>query len=612
MLWLSSLSEEKGVFPMSSLFFVLSRTLWRGLIGLSIFVLAFSAFAPARASTPIESQPIAVGSQEIGGEDEEGSSYPVYRQTSAFLAGKVAIGVVAIESSTSSIPNQENWTADELKEVHQEIRAGLQKWIDWKPANTPLEFVVDVNKDGYADDPSVSDGITDGNKSNFYAEVPYEPITYASGAYNIWTSAALTALGYTAEPTVELTAYKYAQDLRQRNNADWAFVLFVVDSSNDNDSTPGAFTNGQYMISRTFGPLAVITYNNGLRGTNNLEWTVAQIVGRMFGAGFQYPDLLFDTAGCGSATKKFGYLGTANAYCGVAVPSGEPNPRLMYHGDGAPDSITKLQVGWRDTDSDGLIDLMDTRPSILFSPYPFNPTTDNPLTYVEGGTRRYRAFENPVAPAVCLARPTDECFYSYYFDITPDDLAVTINKIQTVEFRVDGGAWNNATLSGSDPDYKIYTFTTPTLQGGRRKIEVRARNSVGEFSSIASETVIIAVGPANDDFANRISISSLPYNHAVNTSSATPTSDTYSSHSDPIPYSLPSCGTNRRGLHSVWYQYTASTNDRIYADTFGSDYATVLSVWKDTNGNGVISNNELVVCHDASGSVGASQVQFTP
>lgn len=584
---------------MFSLSVSLPRALWRVLIGLSLLALTFSSLGSAQASTPIESQPIAVGSQEIGGEDEEGSSYPVYRQTSAFLAGKVAIGVVAIESSTSSIPNQENWTADELKEVHQEIRAGLQKWIDWKPANTPLEFVVDVNKDGYADDPSVSDGITDGNKSNFYAEVPYEPITYASGAYDIWTSGALTALGYTAEPTVELTAYKYAQDLRQRNNADWAFVLFVVDSSNDNDSTPGAFTNGQYMISRTFGPLAVITYNNGLRGTNNLEWTVAQIVGRMFGAGFQYPDLLFDTAGCGSATKKFGYLGTANAYCGVAVPSGEPNPRLMYHGDGAPDSITKLQVGWRDTDSDGLIDLMDTRPSILFSPYPFNPTTDNPLTYVEGGTRRYRAFENPVAPAVCLARPTDECFYSYYFDITPDDLAVTINKIQTVEFRVDGGAWNNATLSGSDPDYKIYTFTTPTLQGGRRQIEVRALNSMGVYSTLKSNTVTIADPPVNDLFANRITITSLSYNHAVNTAAIALENE--DDPSDPLPLSS-TCTNTRKGKRSVWYQYTATKDEEIYLDTFGTDYTTVLSVWKDTNNNGIISNDELVICADSTNS----------
>lgn len=569
-----------------------SRNFWRILSVLLLITLVLSL--PGMVEAGPVSQPITTQSQEIGGQDADGSSAPVYQQTSAFLAGRVAVGVVAIESNTSSIPNQEDWTTDELTQVRNEIWTGLQKWVNWKPSALPLEFVVDIDGDETADDMGL-DAIVP-------VEISNEPIVYSAGTYNIWVRQAMEGMGYTDGLTAEDAAYQYANALRTQNNADWAFVLIVVDSSADNESgdgTPGAFTDAQYMISRTFGPLAVMTYNNGTRGADNMEWATAQLVARMFGAGFQLEGSEFQAGGCDSATKKFGYLGIANTYCALSSPS----PRLMYHGTGDPDSTTREQVGWRDADSDGIIDPMDTRPSILFSPYPFNPTTDNPLTYVEGGSRQYRAYENPLSPTTCLNRPTDECFHSYYHDVTPDNLAVTINQIETVEYRIDGGTWSPASITGP-ADYKTYSFTTPTLTGGKRKIEVQARNSVGQYSMLASETVIVAVSPTNDDFDSRINILSLPYNHAVNTTTATPTSDTYSSHADPIPVSS-SCQNTRRGLHSVWYDYEATTDDLIYADTVYTDYTTVLSVWQDGT-----SGLELVVCDDGSDGE-PSKVQFT-
>ncbi len=580
----------------------LSHNFWRILSAVTLLILTFSPLGPAQAgpSPQPTSESANTASQDIAGQNENGSSAPVSKQTSAFLAGKVAVGLVAIESSLSVIPNQENWTTDELNTVRDEVWAGLQKWVSWKPADLNLEFVVDINGDGNADN-MTSGSITPVEINS------YEPIVESSTTYNLWTKDALNEMLYSAT-SVEDAAYDYADDLRTQNNADWAFILFVVDSSSDSDTTPGAFTDGQYMITRTFGPLAVMTYNNGTRGADDMEWTTAQIVARMFGAGFQYEDPLFENPGCPNATQKFGYLGIPNAYCGVTNPSGEPNPRLMYHGTGGPDSTTLRQVGWNDTDSDGIVDPLDTRPSIVFSPYPFNPTTDNPLTYSEGGTRQYRAYENPLAPAVCLNRPNDQCFYSYYNDVTPDNPAVTINEIQTVEYRIDGGAWNAATLTGADPDYKIYSFTTPTLTGGKRKIEVRAQNSVGNYAPIKSNTVTIADPPLNDLFVNRIVIPALAYNHAVDTSSIPLVNE--DDPSDPLPLS-DTCTNTRKGKRSVWYEYTATTDEEIYLDTFGTDYTTVLSVWKDTNNNGTISNDELIVCADSSSGEHVN-VSFTP
>lgn len=564
--------------------FDLSRKFWRILSALLLLTLVLSPLGPAEAG-PV-SQPVNIDNLEIGGQGEDGSSAPVLQQTSAFLAGKVAVGLVAIESNgQEGTLNQEYWEPEELETVRNEVWAGLQKWVAWKPSGLLLDFVVDIDRDGVADD-MTSDVIVP-------VEIAYEPIAESSGLYSLWGRMALEAMGYTGA-TTEDAAYAYASDLRSNHDADWAFVLFVIDSSDDNDGTLGAFLEGDYMRGRTFGPVAVMTYNNGTRGPGNMQWATAQLVARMFGAGFQYPDPLFELAGCPNTTQKFGYLGIPNTYCGIGVPSGEPNPRLMYHGMGDPDSTTKLQVGWRDTDGDGLIDPMDTRPSIVFSPYPFNPTSDNPLTYTDGGTRQYRAYENPFYPTVCLNRPADQCFHSYYHDVTPDNPAVTINEIQTVEYRIDGGAWNAASITGP-ADYKTYSFTTPTLAGGKRKIEVRTQNSAGVYSLPMSEVVAIADPATNDLFANRILIPSLSYNHAV---------DTYSipleledDPTDPLPDSA-SCQNLRKGKRSVWYAFEASTNQTIFIGTLGTNYTTVVSVWVDKNQNGSIQNDELIACRD--------------
>jgi|GEM_PF-2393519 len=588
--------------------FSFSRTVTIALSILFVISLTFAPMVPASAGQVknMTIQTAEIGDDEVGGQGENGSSAPLETQTSAFLAGKVAVGVIAIESNgLEGSLNQENWTVDELQTVRNEIWSGLQKWVAWKPAAMNLEFVVDIDRDGMADDM--------GSETIVPVEIAEEPIANASGTYDIWTRMALVAMGYSAGTTAEDAAYVYASDLRTNNNADWAFVLFVVDSSNDNDTSPGAFTDGQYLISRTFGPLAVMTYNNGTRGFDNMEWATAQLVARMFGAGFQLEGSEFQPGGCGLSTKKFGYLGIANSYCAVSAPGDEPNPRLMYHGNGDPDSLTKKQIGWRDTDSDGIIDPMDTRPSVLFSPYPDDPTSDFSLVYSEANGGQYRAYDNPLASTSCLGRPTDECFYSYYYDVTPDNLAVTINQIEKVQFRLDGAAWDDINLATAqdgafDTDYEIYTLTATVTAGGRHKIEVRAQNSAGNISLVKSDTVVVAAPPLNDLFADRIVIPSLAYNHAVDTAAIAPENE--DDPTDPLPLSA-SCTNPRKGKRSVWYQYTADRDEEIYLDTFGTDYTTVLSVWRDNDASGVITDDELVECADGSNG-DPTGLSFTP
>ncbi len=88
--------------------------------------------------------------------------------------------------------------------------------------------------------------------------------------------------------------------------------------------------------------------------------------------------------------------------------------------------------------------------------------------------------------------------------------------------------------------------------------------------------------PPNDNFAFAIVISSLPFTHSTNTVPAT------TEGSDPTP----SCSFGFRDV-SVWYRYTPPANGTVVADTVGSDYDTVLSVW--TGSQGSLTEQ---ACHD--------------
>ena len=73
------------------------------------------------------------------------------------------------------------------------------------------------------------------------------------------------------------------------------------------------------------------------------------------------------------------------------------------------------------------------------------------------------------------------------------------------------------------------------------------------------------VAPANDDFANRLPITSLPFTHSQSTGAAT------MEPGEPQP-----CGLIGS---TVWFQYTPPADGTLVADTFGSSYDTVLAAY---------------------------------
>jgi hypothetical protein len=113
--------------------------------------------------------------------------------------------------------------------------------------------------------------------------------------------------------------------------------------------------------------------------------------------------------------------------------------------------------------------------------------------------------------------------------------------------------------------------------------QVRAINSGGviyaDTNNWASFTT--APGPANDTVDSGFTVA-VPYENIEGTTSATLDTGTANACSPAL------------GLASVWYKYTATSNRRIYMDTFGTSYDTFIAVWTK-NLNGTLS---LVVCND--------------
>lgn len=105
---------------------------------------------------------------------------------------------------------------------------------------------------------------------------------------------------------------------------------------------------------------------------------------------------------------------------------------------------------------------------------------------------------------------------------------------------------------------------------------------------VAGPTAAFAA-PTNDDFSAAVAIDSLPFSTTLDTTDAT------WDPSDPSD-----CHSNA----SVWYSFTPTSDMRIKANTFGSNYDTTIGVW--TGSQGSLS---LVACNDDYNGL-QSQISF--
>ncbi len=362
---------------------------------------------------------------------------PGFYDTSEYMIGSVSVGVLLLESNGSEEPSTEDWTVTEENQVNSEIQQALTWWAQ-QNTNASVSFTYDWN---------------------YAVPVSIEPISHPSVFTNSsweekWVTEAMATLGYTTGDRFERTR-SYINDLRTSNGTDWAFAVFVIDSSNDSD---GSFSDGYCAYAYLGGPFVVMTYDNDGWGIDSMNQVMAHETGHIFYATDEY----------NGYTDYSGYLNAADV---------EGSGCLMHTANLCLSSGTQLQIGWRDTDTDGIHDIVDTNPETSLTPYSPDPTDDDTPTYTGSATVVPYTNNNPYGPG--------------------ND--VSINTIASVQYRVDGGMWINAAASDGffDDHEEDFTFTTASLSHGTHTIEAYAKNSVGNIDSTpAVDQISIDVEPS--------------------------------------------------------------------------------------------------------------------
>lgn len=386
----------------------------------------------------IQAEKMASNSLDVAGSN---STAPGRYDTSVYMTNTVAVGIVLPESTGSG----ENWTDPQKTTVVQEIQAGMNWWKAHASPAANLNFVYDLQ----LGIPTTS-----------------EPITMYSYQEGTWIGNVMGNMGYTDSSYFE-RVYSYNNHLRSQYSANWALTIFVVNSYNDSD---GMFRDGYFGYAYLGGPFIVMTYDNDGWGIANMNWVTSHETGHIFLAGDQYYQAGY--GGCTSTTEKYGYLGVTNSNCEYNNPNSIPS--IMRSNEDALEATASGQIGWKDSNSNGVPDTIDTNPVISIAAYSPDPTTQTQLTYTG------KVFDNPWPHAVCGAG--DVCY----------DVDIDVNTITSVQYRVDSGAWLDVTANdGSiNSDYEGVSFTTNSLTPGQHTIEVKAINSL-DRSITWSDTVTI-------------------------------------------------------------------------------------------------------------------------
>ncbi len=350
--------------------------------------------------------------------------------TSEFMLGTVTLAVVLAESDGSVDPESEDWTQTEKDNVTSEIINGLNWYIDkakWRPLTFYTVFEYDV-------------------------PTGYEPITRSSSQDDMWIDDCLSYLGY-------LGSQAYVVALRLTMDTDWAVVNYIADSSNDADN---CFSDGMFAYSMLGGPQFVMTYGNDGWGISNMDAVMAHELCHSFYALDEY-----SSAGV-ACTQTSGYLAAENqnsAYpyagaCDLNAPF--CIMRSVALGSAQICAWTKGQIGWWDADNDSICDVNDTYPETELYAHADPCSTFTPA-YAGSCWVGYLTNQNPLG----------------------EGHEITLNRIATVEYRVDGDDWYEAIPNDGawDEGKEGYNFTTAPLSQGQHVIEARAIQTFGNFDT---------------------------------------------------------------------------------------------------------------------------------
>lgn len=381
-----------------------------------------------------------------------------------FMAGKVSVGIILPESRGGYDVSSENWNSAREAQVISEIQSGMNWWYEQaKKRGIDISFTYNTYL----------------GRENIKARTSYEPIRRTSftgtAEQGLWINEIMNNFGYNSDDYF-YNSLSFVNDMVVDDNSDWGFLIFVADSKNDAD---GKFADGKFAYSYYGGPFMMTTYDNDVYGINNMEAIIAHEMGHTFYALDQYYSARQD------CNKKAGYLGITNQNSEYNSNGGSCsiNESSIMRGGVYPYQQNKLdkyaaeQVGWKDDNSNDVIDILDVKPSISI----IRQEENSKDSYTIEGRATVGRVEN--------VNPYTDSVHNYY-NVDPND--TTINTINNVWYKTNNSNWKVAKALDSkfDSGQEAFNFTVSGLNKENYNIDIKTEDSSGNTKIISTNALL--------------------------------------------------------------------------------------------------------------------------
>ena len=388
---------------------------------------------------------------------------PGYWETSEYMIGKIAVGIIFPESNGSIDVSTEDWTDFEIQQCLNKIQYALNWWSSQNP-NANVSFVTEVHARVPTSYELISHNFTDIEQAYAMSEI-------------------MTYLGYpinysNPKPYPKYQMQDYLNDLRKRLNTDWAFEIEIINAFNDSD---GKYADGTGANANWGGPYLQVP----VKTTDNLDYAVAHELAHIFWATDEY----------NGRTEYGGYLNITDIEGSGCIMDTFGSWSIS----GKPQGLqgTWGQIGWRDSDGDGIQDIVDTVPRVYLNQ---PEIMDDRLNC--SGISAVTPYQNR----------------NPYTRNPQGKRNVAINKIESVQFRVDSGDWTPATPTDGSFGGAIenFIFTTPTLSIGSHTLTIKAIDNWGSegyanqtvtIPQVTNDIAITTLNPYRSILSNRTTVS---------------------------------------------------------------------------------------------------------
>jgi hypothetical protein len=385
---------------------------------------------------------------------------------SAFAMGTMQWNVIFVENDGSVANRREFWTSSERDNIRSRISESERYWEGLTSnLNPACRLSINVNY------------INDGNPLT----VPYEP---SSDQSENWMNSAMAKLGSYNSSDRFTNVRNFNQDTRLAAGVNWSTTLFLIDNT--------TYERTSYAYAYWGGPFAVLENNPAGWGPENFNMILAHEMGHIFFAHDEY-------AGSGRTTAEYGgYLNVANSNASLdgnhrPVNPPQPNALMLNSGDSiknashlvdgtyAPSLPSREMVGLRDTDADGIPDILDTPPIVTGNTEGSDP---NAGLFLFSGVVQVSTLVN--------LNPLSKGFSN-------SNNGMTINTISSAYYVLDGGI--PMLLSAQDGAFDGYTesirLTLDGLAFGQHSIDLYGVNNVGNPSNTMHFSLNVVPEPSS-------------------------------------------------------------------------------------------------------------------